>query len=409
MRVYIFSPIPYSFLHQRPQKIADSFRARSIPVTYLEPCGFTEYLAGRKKGIVRLIVSSLGYHVLGILALVFPWLGRKRVNTFRRSAKQPDFLNISMPLVVPSNRFDSPILERLNASIYRQVLRRKVFRDMKEDEDVAIVQNPFWGAVLKTGDFHTICYDCIDEISLFSGRSSPERFAGYERELLDLSDAVFVTARQLEEHVHSVRPDVPLHRIANGVDYDWFQERVRQGDTMSDLANVRRPIIGYAGILRSWMDYDLIGMVADTFTHASVVFVGPLDYAYRIESLRSRANIFWLGRKEYRDVPCYINAFDVCVIPFLAGKIAQTTNPVKLYEYFALGKPVVSSWLAELEPYRDDGLVYMGATREEFLAGVRAALAEEDPGARKKRMSIAGQHTWSGVVDRMLSAVGGEG
>jgi hypothetical protein len=126
--VYIFSPIPYSFLHQRPQKLADQFVKRGIPVTFIEPCGLNEYLQGRKKGLLRLALFSILYQAAGILSFLIP--GRR--STPRRSRGAGDteaaLSIVPMPAVYPANRVDSALLEKVNAAVFRQALRRRVLR-----------------------------------------------------------------------------------------------------------------------------------------------------------------------------------------------------------------------------------------------------------------------------------------
>ena len=406
MHVYLFSPIPYSFLHQRPQKIADQFAARSCPVTFIEPCGLTEYLAGRKKGLIRLACFSIVFQVLGLLALAFPALGAKPRPRRRSGHPVPGIRSVSMPIVVPINRVDSPFIERLNAAVYRQTLRWRVFRRMEEDEQsVALVENPYWGSILRKGDFAKVAYDCLDEISLFSGRASSERFTEYERQVLQLADAVFVTAERLEEDLKSKGIGPAPVRVPNGVDYEWFRRRAKEEPMPADIQKIKRPVIGYMGILRDWFDYDLVGVLAREAPELSFVMVGPLDFEHRIAHLRGIPNLYWLGRKEYRDVPQYIDAFDVCVIPFRSGKISMTTNPVKVFEYFALGKPVVSTPLFELKTFSDQGLLRLGESKEAFAMAIRQSLSESGPEKAGKREEVARQYSWRELTGRMMSTI----
>jgi glycosyltransferase involved in cell wall biosynthesis len=401
-RVYLFSPIPYSFLHQRPQKLADQFVAQSIPVTFVEPCGLSEYFAGKKSGLARLFFVSAWYQFLGLVALLLPVLSRApRLRRTRRATEGMEI--VAMPIVIPANRVNSPWVERLNASIYRQVLRSRVFRRMDPgDESIAIVQNPFWGCVLRKGDFTRIAYDCIDEISLFAGHSSVDRYLGYEAALLAMADATFVTAEKLEISLRARGPKGPLVRVPNGVDFQFFQARAQEGVVPQELLAVPRPVIGYVGVLRDWFDYALLGVIARAIPEASFVMVGPLDFGFRIDSLRPIPNLFWPGRKEYRDMPRFVNAFDVCIIPFLATKVAETTNPVKIFEYFALGKPVVASPMHELLPFERSGLLTIAAGGQAFVAGIRAGLAEKGASLREQRKEVARAHSWSVLAARML-------
>ena len=406
MRLYLFAPIPYHFLHQRPQKIADHLRALSVPVVYIEPNGFREYISGARKGILRMLASSVGYHLLAALSFVYPPLRKKPATATAGTMKRPDWETVLLPLVIPTNRLNAPWLERLNAAVLRQALRRLVLRHLDPDEEhVAFVENPFYGQVLEGGDFSKVFYDCLDEISLYAGLNAPDRYLGYESRLINLSRAVFVTAERLEDHLRSVPGCPPIHRVPNGVDFTWFREQADRSGAPLDLQGIPRPIAGYVGAIYNWLDYDLIRMMARELPDVSFVFVGPVDRAGRGDFFSRYPNLFFLGRKAYDNVPAYIKQFAVCLIPFVQGKISQTTNPVKVFEYFALGKPVVSTPLLELKQFQESDLLSMPETPEAYVQGVREALHENDSKLRGRRMEIARQHSWQNHASRIMSVL----
>jgi len=408
-RIYIFSPIPYAFLHQRPQKLADQFLMMSIPVTYVEPSGLRDSLRKSWVACVRAILASLGYHILALMAILIPMLTRKTTVNTPRGRSRKDLEIIPMPPVIPHNRFNSEWLERLNAAVCRQALRRRVFRIQEPAErSIAIFQNPFWGLVLQQNDFFKIYYDCIDELSIYAGRSSRERFSMYESKLVDQSNGVFVTAKILEDSLLSRYGHKPIYRIPNGVDYLWFQDRVRDYAIPEDMMNLPRPVVGYIGALYSWLNYDLIVTMARRLPGISFVFIGPVENRETLHPLSDIPNIYWLGRKEYHEVPRYIQSFDVCMIPFLVNRISETANPVKLFEYLALGKPVVATRLAELERYKN-GLVYLAGTDEDFIAAIRAAIEEQDPEKSYQRREIAKDHSWQKHAATMMAVFNSEG
>ncbi len=409
-RVYLFSPIPYTFLHQRPQQLADQFARRGIPVTFIEPCGFTEYFRGRKKGLLRLILGSMAYQALGLVSLLLPGISRTPGRRKGGGTGVPGLSIVTMPMVYPTRRVNSPLLERVNAAVLRQALRRRVLRRIGEVErSIALVQNPFWGCVLRRGDFTTIAYDCIDEITIFAGHADPERFARYEQRLIDLAETTFVTAEKLEERLRAIAPGRAPVRVANGVDFAWFQQRASGGGIPRDIRTTRHPIAGYVGVLRDWFDFDLIGQLARSMPDITFVIVGPVDSNDRTANLRTLPNLLWLGRKEYDEIPGYIGAFDVCLIPFLAGKVSQTTNPVKVFEYFALGKPVVATPLHELLPFGAGGLLRLASGKEEFASGLRDSLAEPSGPLPERRRDAARQHSWQALADIMLTRLNVDG
>jgi glycosyltransferase involved in cell wall biosynthesis len=393
-------------LHQRPQKLADQFVQRGIPVTFIEPCGLTEYLQRGKKGLVKLVLYSIVFQVIGYLSFLIP--GSCTTPRRRRggTASAPALSIIPMPMVYPSNRVDSALLEKVNAAIFRQALNWRVLRSIGEDEEsIAIVQNPFWGLVLHRRDFTTIAYDCLDEITLFSGRASVVRFGQYERHLIDIASVTFVTAEKLEERLHTIAPGHPAVRVPNGVDFEWFQECASRRGVPPDIQETRHPIAGYVGVLRDWFDFDLVGHLARTMPDISFVMVGPLDFEFRNAHLRTLPNLRWIGRREYGEMPRYISAFDVCLIPFLVGKVSQTTNPVKVFEYFALGKPVVSTPMHELLPFRNDGLLRLAGGKDEFASALRDSLAEPAGETKELRCDVARNHSWRALTELMLSSL----
>ncbi len=400
MHIFLFSPIRYDYLHQRPQKLAAQFLANGHKVTYIQPTGFRDLPVEPNR--LRTILKSIAYHLFAPLGLL---LGSGK----RRESGSVEMEVLSMPVMLPANRLDSRFVEWLNASVLRIFLDREVVR-RKRGDGIAVVINPFWGRVLRTGDFDRIAYDCLDDISIYAGHASLERFRAYEQKLLDLSDVIITTAAELEQQIRSLTPK-PVHRIPNGVDDEWFRSQAASGTIPEDLASIRRPIAGYVGSIAGWFDYDLVVKCAKLVPEASFVFVGPVESGERQRQLLGSPNIHWLGRKPYNEMPLYINAFDVCLIPFKLGDIARTTNPVKVFEYFALGKPVVSTRLLELEQFEQDSLVILGDTPEQFAMAIKDSLREQGSDCRSKRIRIAKQNSWTLHARTFIAALeeGGRG
>jgi len=349
-----------------------------------------------------MLLVSVWYHLLGLVALVLPFLKKKSARKFG-TRSQRELEVIALPVTYPTIRADSAFLERLNASVYRQFLLRQVLRG-NDDDTVAIFQNPFWGTVIERGDCSAICYDCLDDVSIYTGSALLDRFLDYEQQLIAKADVIITTAAKLEAHLR-VRTSKPIYRIPNGVDYDWFQKQALNALMPDDVRDLKRPIVGYVGSLSGWIDYELIGAVASKMPDVSFVFVGPFDSSERMKQLQTFPNIHWLGRKPYGEVPKYIKAFDVCTIPFKKGSIAETTNPVKIFEYFALGKPVVSSPLDELRPFSKEELVFIGDSAESFATGLRSALNDADEHRRISRMRIASNNSWQAHAESFIRAI----
>jgi glycosyltransferase involved in cell wall biosynthesis len=314
-----------------------------------------------------------------------------------------------MPLVIPTNRRDSRCVERLNARVLRRLLLDRILPWTGPGSGcVALIDNPFWVNALRKGDVERMYYDCIDDVRLYAGRAAVDRWRSYERDLLSMCDGAFATAVALEEQIRADAPALPVERVPNGVDSAWFRARVLRESPPADLARLPRPLIGYVGTISDWLDYGSVTALARLLPTHSFVFVGPIDYASRRAELCTAPNIHWLGRKAYEDVPAYIGAFDVCWIPFAQGPIVEHTNPIKLFEYFALGRPVVTTPMPEVLPFTGGGLVYIGQTPQELAGALEAARTGDSAAAQSRRRAVAEEHGWDRLVGRMLAAMQGE-
>ncbi len=256
-------------------------------------------------------------------------------------------------------------------------------------DPVVLVQYPSWEPLARGLREELGCrvvYDCMDEHTGFGTHGAGT--AEDERRLLTESDLVLVTSRPLLDRVRRVRPDaLPL---PNAADAKLFAELPAR--SASPLAKYARPVIGYYGAIAAWFDAGAVALAARKHPDWSFVLVGDTKGA-ALESLAGRPNVHLLGEVPYADLTGYVAGFDVCTIPFHRTPLTEATNPVKLYEYLATGKPVVARRLPELEPYADVLALY--DTADEFVAALERVVRQPDGEAVvAKRRKIAFENTW---------------
>jgi glycosyltransferase involved in cell wall biosynthesis len=274
-------------------------------------------------------------------------------------------------------------------------LRRDMDGRIDWATSVAMVVTPAWAPWLAELPFGAVIYDCIDELDVHVATPALRPlFVEWERELVERCDAAVVTAVRLEQYLRKIRADLPMATIRNGVDAAWFQRVARESPRPADLPGAERPIVGFVGALYRWIDWGLIEATVTALPEFQFVFVGPDDGNAAIARLSGRKNVRFLGRKAYAEVPAYMQAFDVCWVPFTQDDISNAANPVKIYEYLALGKPVVSTPVADTELFGD--VVRVVSTAAEAAEAIRAArAAEEDAQRRERRMAFAAENTWA--------------
>jgi GT2 family glycosyltransferase len=132
------------------------------------------------------------------------------------------------------------------------------------------------------------------------------------------------------------------------------------------------------------------------------VLIGQV-FGRDISKLEALENVRLLGNKPYADIPSYLYDFDACLIPFLLNQVTKATDPVKLYEYLSLGKPVIATDMAELSQCGD--LLYIGKDAGEFARHLDTALAERDPDLVQRRIEFARANTWTSRVQQIDAVV----
>ncbi len=211
-------------------------------------------------------------------------------------------------------------------------------------------------------------YDYIDELDVFSCHC--DLMERDHRRLLSISDVVIASAEKLVAEVRELRTDVLF--IPNGVRIEDFEvDTDIVPDDLMPIVSQGRPIVGYYGALAQWLDYDLINYACEHCPEFNFVMIGP-RYDLSSQRLKNQKNLFLLGPKKYSDLKNYLCHFDVATIPFRSGRIADSTSPVKLFEYMAGGKPIVTTSMRECARYRS---VLVAEGYDDYLNNIRTALS----------------------------------
>ncbi len=220
---------------------------------------------------------------------------------------------------------------------------------------------------------YKVIYEYIDDISpvLIGTKNLPKNLTDKYEYMLHNTEDVFVvvTADEIKKDVISKRGEEKLVYSCNGVDVNHFKEDIDKNyvfdKEFSELLNINKPIIGYYGAMATWFDYNLIKYLAEKRKDYNIVLIGiKYDDSLEKSNLNQYKNIHYLGCKDYSILQNYANKFTVCTIPFVINSITKATSPVKLFEYMALGKPIVTTAMHECKKYKS---VMIAEDKEEFI------------------------------------------
>lgn len=136
------------------------------------------------------------------------------------------------------------------------------------------------------------------------------------------------------------------------------------------LRAIPQPRIGFVGMLAYWIDLDLIEYIARSRSQWQLVFLGPVGTD--ISRLKAHPNIHFLGRIDYSQLPHYMAHVDCFINPYKRDDIAESCSPLKVFEYLAAGKPVVSVPMPEIARFAQG--IHFAESYADFVDCIEAAL-----------------------------------
>lgn len=210
--------------------------------------------------------------------------------------------------------------------------------------------------------------------------------------------AVLTHSEGVRQTLHAWNPDTVV--IPNGVDFELFQRARDEALAFpNDLFTVKNPIFGHIGALGEHLELSFVEQAAAAHPEWSFVFVGDCPDTESIRRLKQLKNIHLLGLKAQKQLPLYLCRFDVCVSLYKSSELSRDISPMKLYEYLASGKPIVSTpQPAQTLDYSD--VVYIAGTAGEWTEACRKAFTERDAWKVRQRVSYAKASSWDArVVD----------
>lgn len=252
-----------------------------------------------------------------------------------------------------------------------------------------------------------IVYEYIDHIdsAISGGKSEVQRLLALKAAAISgKADYLVASSKVLYEELKAMCVEVPSAYIPNGVDVDHFRDaRHFEAPLPECFQNFRlryRKVVGYFGAIAPWLWFDVMAQIADRLQDVGFVYIGP-DYGGCDSKLPRGNNVLYLGAVDYGVLPAYAMQFDVCFIPFAPGEIARTTSPLKLYEYFSLGKPVVVT--EEMKECTAFNEVFFGRDLLTLIKAINNAfLACQQPIYRESVLRLADTNTWDARADKYL-------
>ena len=268
---------------------------------------------------------------------------------------------------------------------------------------------PIWEVRKLKAKGMKIIYDYIDEIHPDISAETHISWKNFIELKNDDVDLITCVSKKLYQEMLERFPEEKVVYLPNGVEYEHFKvnkDLDKINDYMKSIVLQGKPIIGYYGALANWIDYELLICAALNHPDWNFVLIG-VDYEGSLQKYLHKfpSNIYFLGHIPYKELPWYAIWFDVALIPFKKGEIAQATSPIKMYEYMALNKPIVATEDL-IECYGYKGVFISKNECDDFSEKIQQALEVKDSEEIIKELDkIAKENTWEKRVERLLEYI----
>ncbi|MBN1599806.1 MAG: glycosyltransferase [Bacteroidales bacterium] len=275
----------------------------------------------------------------------------------------------NITVITPSAFFPFP-----HSRFIRNMFNRKLVNDIKRYfkkkgiEEFIFWFNiiPFSNVVPKLGASRTI-FDLSDDVPLFYQLAGDEKrnyvYSQYLKQAYELADIAIVTAVKIKEkYQHLTNKEIIV--IPNGHSYTSFHGKEKEPGDVKDIAH---PRLGFLGTLFRFTDEEVLEFMIKSRPEYNFVFVGKVEKSFPLERIKHYKNVHILGPKDKEDVDKYISSFDICLNPFKIHEVNDSVSPLKVFEYLAFRKHVVSSYMYSLQKEKISKHIRFGGNKEEQL------------------------------------------
>jgi hypothetical protein len=264
----------------------------------------------------------------------------------------------------------------------------------RDSYDVLWIADPTQAALVDLIPHRHLVYECVDDHAGFwQDVELQQQIQRDENSLARRADLVIATSASLQARLSALNPRTVW--IGNGTDVAYFSKVVSEPKRFGrplDLPSWSGPSIGYYGAIGDWVDLDLIMKAARRLADCQFVLIGPsFTDVSRLEEL---SNIVLLGERPYDTLRGYLAQISTWVIPFKVNAMTAAVDPLKVYEYLAAGRRVVSTHLPELHPLSP--FLRMEASSEAWIKALEVAVREGDaPFQPEPLMPLLERRDWA--------------
>ncbi len=365
---------------------------------YHHPHSYNHLMAEFSKEKKVLYVNSLpvGIGVGGGKKGFFRKVKNKLFSVLRFLKKENKNLYIFTPFFIPFK--ENSIILNINTILllFQIKLIEKIF---KFEDPLYWITNPNGYIFVRGIKSKRIVYQIVDKVQEYKYAGSLVR--NFDKNLCERASLILTPGKMIYEEKRKDYGE-KVYRLKHGVDIKHFSKKV---DTIpKDFPKVDKPVFTYWGSIDyKKVDYKLLKFLDEKAKEFVFLFIGKI-FDFKYEDFKDSKNIFFVGEKSYSQLPSYATFSYGFIIPWDSEDLMNRhASPIKLREYLATGKPVVSTYIPEFDEFKD--VVYISKDYGEFYDNLKRSLLDDDS-KKKERKNKIFKDGWENVYKEVNSIIG---
>ena len=307
------------------------------------------------------------------------------------------------PLIIPLKHHWT-IVKSINRLLLNYAINHFCRKNDFDNQTTVIwTYHPFAIDYLDCDRFGSLVYHCVDDLSAIPGINA-DGFIRKEQELLKLADTVFTTSKSLYHKCSMINNNT--YDFNNVVDWEHFSKAFSTNSVPEDVRDIPYPRLGYIGVLSDLkVDFELLLNLAFAKPEWNIILIGDEREGQNnviVHKLKLMSNVYFLGYKEYIELPSYTKMFNIGLLPTLVNTYTDSMFPMKFYEYIASGLRIVSTPLNFINRYQN--YVKIGHDSESFIEACQMQLDLAKLTIEESYL-IVGENTWGTRMNEMLKLI----
>lgn len=349
-----------------------------------------------KMGYIVLWLNPIGHRFPSIKQKGFTKrIIRKLMSYTKLLKKVEENFYVFTPILIP--RFTMGLMQKINFILLEsQYLLISILLKIKSP--IFFITTPMFGDAIKISHFKSIYYYSDKYTSYRELTVENKKYMkSLDVQLYNNVDLVCCASKNIYNEVQNLTKKEVIY-IPHAVNFDFFNGAIRDSYIPNDILSIPKPIIGYYGTLTKSTDWEIIEYCAKERSNYNFVLIGRDEVNY--EGLKNLSNVYFLGKKPFKEIPHYGKVFDVCISPFIREEWIKNSSPLKIKEYLSLEKPVVSTYIEEVEKLYSQ-IVYIAKNKYKFLEFIDKNILNIDYVRIEEGKNLVKSESWDSVVSAL--------